>query len=105
MAGADQRLPAARLSAFVLPRVPGRASGALDHRQNVALAVLEPGGPGAALVHDAIGVLAGHAVVLEHDAARLQIGDLALDVRDLPEGLAGLRSAGVRRRVQEAAGA
>src|SRR5688572_30804839 len=78
---------------------------ALDEREDVALAVLEPGRPGAAVGDDAIRVLAGHVVVLELHAACLELAHLALDVVDLPERLARLRGAGVGRRVEEAGGA
>ena len=40
-------------------------------------------------------LLAGHIVVLERDAARLQLSHLALDVVDLPERLACQRGASV----------
>src|SRR5207248_6799011 len=67
----------------------GDRSGALDNGEDVALAVLEPRRLRAAGGHDAARtLLARHVVVLEHDAARLQIGHLALDVVDLPERLA-----------------
>src|SRR5687768_2106001 len=84
---------------------PRRLLKALDEREDVALAVLEPGRPGAAVGDDAVRVLAGHVVVLELHAARLELAHLALDVVDLPERLARLRGAGVGRRVEEAGGA
>src|SRR4029079_11174959 len=46
-----------------------------------------------------------YVVLLERDAAPLQIRDFAFDVGDLPERLAGAIGAGVLRRIQEAAGA
>src|SRR5262249_38717809 len=67
------------------------ASQVLDEREDVALGVLEPRGLGAAGGDDvaAFGGT-GHVVVLERHAAALELGDLALDVFDAPEHLAGL---------------
>src|SRR5437660_10310558 len=80
-----------------------RRSHVLNDREDVAFAVLEPRRLRAARGDDAArALLAGHVVVLEFDAARLQLGDLALDVADLPERLARLRRARVRRRIEEA---
>src|SRR6266545_585447 len=57
----------------------------LDHGHDVSLAVLEPGGPGPAPGGDAVLHLApGDVVLLEHDAAGLELGHLRLDVLDLP---------------------
>src|SRR5688572_1945875 len=78
-------------------------SDALDHGENVALAVLEPSGLRAAAGIDAVLALhVRHVVFLELHAAPLQLGDFALDIVDLPERLARLGSAGVRRRIEEA---
>src|SRR5690606_27727648 len=73
-------------------------------RHDVALAVLEPGGFRAAGGHDTARALFAirHVVVLERDAARFQLGHFALDVRDLPEGLARLGRARILRRIEEA---
>ena len=48
---------------------------------------------------------AGHVVLLEGDAARLQLRDFGFHVGDLPEGLAGLRGPRIRRRVEKRRGA
>ena len=74
----------------------------LNHRHDVALGVLEPRGLGAAASLDAVIVDIGHIVLLELHAARLQLRDFLCDVLDLPECLARLRGAGVRRGIEEA---
>src|SRR5688572_24259578 len=82
-------------------RMPARsapASQALDQREDVAFAVLEPRGARTAGGDDiAVDLRIGEVVALEPDAARLQVGHLAFDVVDVPERLAGFRSAGVGR--------
>src|SRR5262245_18376644 len=79
-------------------------SDALDQRHDVSFRVLEPRSLGAAGGQDAILVCLWHVVLLKLDAARLQLRDVVFDVLDLPERLARLGGAGVRRRVQEARG-
>src|SRR5204862_7959769 len=82
-----------------------RRSRVLNDREDVAFAVLEPRRLRTAGLDDAARtLLARHVVVLELNAARLQLGHLALDVVDLPERLARPRGARVRRRVKEACG-
>src|SRR5438445_546227 len=46
-----------------------------------------------------------HVVFLDHDAPRLQLSHLRLDVVDLPKRLAGLRCARVAGRIHEDVGA
>src|SRR5258705_5379574 len=78
-------------------------SRVLHDCENVAFTVLEPSGFRAARGHDtARTFLPGHVVVLELDAARLQLGHLALDVVDVPERLARARRPGIRCRIEEA---
>src|SRR5439155_15038554 len=82
-----------------------RASRVLNECHDVAFGVLEPRRLRAAGGDDAARTfLAGHVVVLEHDAAALQLGDLALDVVDVPERLARFRRAGIGRRIKKAPG-
>src|SRR5262245_29054788 len=81
-------------------------SQVLHDGEDVAFAVLEPSGLRAAGGDDAVhGLVPGRLVFLEGHAARLGLGGLALDVRDLPEGLARLRGPGVGRGIQKARGA
>src|SRR5919106_2887867 len=76
---------------------------ALDHCQDIALGVLEPGGLGTAPGRDAfLGLHARHVVVLKLYAPGFQLGDLALDVLDLPERLARLGRSSVWRWIHEA---
>ena len=65
----------------------------LDDGQDVAFRILEPCRLRAAGRDRARGAArAGHAVVLEDDAAGLELDDFAVDVVDLPEGLGFRRS-------------
>src|SRR5687768_16744123 len=78
-------------------------SDALDDGEDVALAVLEPGGLRAAAGIDAVPALhPWHVVLLELHAAGLELSHLAFDIVDLPERLARLGRAGVRRWIEEA---
>src|SRR5262245_12252072 len=86
----------------MLPR-SGRSGNALDQREYVAFAVLEPGRLGAASGIDAVLTFhAGRVIVLELDSAASQLGHFSFNVVDLPEGLAGFRRARIRRRIKEA---
>ena len=79
-------------------------SDTLDQRHDVSFSVLEPRSLGTAGSRDAVLVHLRHVVLLEVHAPRLQVCDLPFDVIDLPERLARLGGAGVRRRIQEARG-
>src|SRR5262249_30190110 len=75
----------------------------LDDSHDVAFAVLEPRGLRASGRHDAaLALLTGHVVVLENDAALLELRHFAFDVLDIPERLACARRSRIRRRIQEA---
>src|SRR6185503_14982078 len=79
----------------------------LDQRQDVALGILEPGRLAAVGVRgDAVlGLQVRHVVFLEGHAALAQVGDLGLDVVDLPVGLARLVGAGEAGGVEGETGA
>src|SRR5262245_20967696 len=75
----------------------------LDQRHDVALGILEPRRLGVARRGNAVARLdLGCVVFLELHAAALELGNLALDVLDLPKRLACPRAAGVGRGVHEA---
>lgn len=75
----------------------------LDYRQYVAFGVLEPGGFGAARRDGSARTpFTRHFVVLNRDAAYLQLGNLLVDVFYLPERLAGFGRPGIGRRLEEA---
>src|SRR3990170_4159431 len=76
---------------------PATASEVLDQGHDVAFGILEPRSLRSAGGRDAVLVLPRHAVLFKRHAARLQLRDFTFDVLDLPERLARLRRAGVRR--------
>src|SRR5215471_17388564 len=81
-------------------------SDALHYRQSVAFRVFEPCGLGAAAGRDAVlGLQVRQIVLFEVHALALELSNLAFDVIDLPERLAGLGGSGIGRGVQEACGA
>src|SRR5688500_13976221 len=79
-------------------------SDALDQRHDVSFGVLEPCCLGTARGRDAVLVHLGHVVLLKVHPTRLQLRDFAFDIFDLPERLARLGRASVRRWIQEARG-
>src|SRR5262249_27011967 len=81
-------------------------SEALADGEDIPFRILEPCSLRAAAGRNAVfGNDSLNVVFLEDDAAALEFGHFGYDIFNLPERLAGLGGAGIRRRVEEHFGA